>query len=236
VFINDPEASRNRKIASKRPSRSSASPSECDSSESFCPSSVPSSPLYSPHVTDSFSHLLPPSHLSSPLQSNPVLGFLGHSTSSESSSCSSRSSPQLDYFDARQDPATYHLTFDNLDMDGAGDLQGFFPGAADPFSHEAFSPCAPRVHTDLEFSSWYESNQGVASAYGAADPSLYSQQEFATGNTTLSSPSSPNMARQSFPTVSPVMTSTGTIGFEPTAEDLELYSTCALGFCLKVPD
>ncbi|KAJ3514347.1 hypothetical protein NLJ89_g2424 [Agrocybe chaxingu] len=107
VFINDPEASRNKRNASKRArslSTLSTSPSETEWSESstgydsFGPSSPSSTLSYASHGPDAYSH---PSYSSTQLL--PGNGYVSSASDCASSECSSRASPRLVYFDGRQD-------------------------------------------------------------------------------------------------------------------------------------
>jgi len=151
---------------------------------------------------------------------------------SSSSVCSSRSSPQLEYFDMRQDFAnTLSMDFDTLELDS--ELNNYFPSPLDPFMEEQFSPCLPRVQTEMDLSSWFEQ---PSSGYGSNEPSLYSpcqqqQPDFISGlaNLAPSSSSKSPFSRPQFSTISPVALnppqfgSASSAGADPTPEELNLY-------------
>ncbi|KDR83171.1 hypothetical protein GALMADRAFT_239005 [Galerina marginata CBS 339.88] len=244
IFINDPEASRNKKSAKKAPRTAlSIAPSEADFSESTTsldslgPSSPSSTFSFGSHGPDTLSYLISSSHLANQLLPGTSFGMHAVSSISESSSsaCSSRSSPRLDYFDPRKIPNSFNMSFDTLELDS--DLHDFFPNAVDPFMEDAFSPCLPRVQTETDLSGWFETNRSCA-GYGNGEPPSYSQshcqginQDFVTGTTNLTPASSGKspFSRQHFSTIHPASLNTTTplcpssASGNPTTEELNHY-------------
>ncbi|KAH9480832.1 Zinc finger protein klf1 [Psilocybe cubensis] len=183
VFINDPEASRNRKIAKKagKPAPSVVS-SEGDFSESTTsldslgPSSPSSTFSFGSHgQQDNLSYLVspPPTGQLLPGSSFGLQTSDCSSSACSSSACSSRSSPQLDYFDGRKLSNSFNMSFEALELE-ADYNNDYFPNTVDPFVEDGYSPCVPRVQTETDLSGWFETNR-TSAVYGNSDPSLYSQ-------------------------------------------------------------
>ncbi|CAA7262767.1 unnamed protein product [Cyclocybe aegerita] len=243
VFINDPEASRNKRNASKRArslSTLSTSPSETEWSESstgydsFGPSSPSSTLSYMTHGHDAYSHIVSPSYPSTQLL--PSTGYVSSASDCASSECSSRASPRLVYFDGRQDlSGSLGMELDTLDYNP--ELNDFFTNALDPFMEDQYAPCLPRTQSDMDLAGFFDSSQPSPTAYGNGDPLLYSQffpqstpdHDFASGPTNLSNTCSSKGAfsGRQFPTISPATQRTSAFGSSasenPTPEDLNMY-------------
>ncbi|KAF8962958.1 fungal-specific transcription factor domain-containing protein [Flammula alnicola] len=242
IFINDPEASRNRKIAKKVTHSSlSLSPSETEFSES--PTGLSSLGSSSPTSTFSVtsrgrgnhSNLASSSHPHNQLLAAPSFGLSGVSSPSDCSSsvCSSRSSPQLDFFDPHQLSNSLSVNFNTLGLDS--ELSDYFSNAIDPFPEDPFSPCLPRAQSEA---AWFETNRSCA-GYGSNEPNLYSQphcqtsdQDFFSGLTNLnripSSSGKTSFSRQHFSTFLPMGQSTAPLtpssaSRNPTTEELNHY-------------
>lgn len=218
VFINDPEASRNRKMAKKaaHSSVSTSAESEPPESPTSLNSLVPSSPAYPFPVPP---HGQEHSYLSSSSSSNQVLpssayGLAGISNPSDcsSSACSSQSSPRLDFLGQRPLPSTFHASFNTLGLDYG--LSDSFLHALDPLIENTFSPCLPRAHVEVDLSAgWFETTHHC-SAFGASEPNPYSHphcqtndQDFVNSLTNLTrnhaSSGKTSFSRQHFSTISP---------------------------------
>ncbi|KAF9046217.1 hypothetical protein BJ165DRAFT_1345120 [Panaeolus papilionaceus] len=228
IFINDPEASRNRKIAAKKAPRSSLSmsPSEGDYAESPTPmDSSPSSPLsFGSHVSESFSHIVSPVHIPNHLMSNTAYGLPGISNASDcSSGTSSRSSPRLDYFDHRHDmTSNFSTSFDNLELESP--LNNPFPTTLDPLLEDPFSSGVSRAPAENDMTAWFEHCAG----YGNQDPQAFPQHEqFVTGMTNLNPACSSKhpLSRLHFSTNSPIAGAPycSSASGNPTTEDLDMY-------------
>lgn len=239
VFINDPGASRHKKGLGRRRSPSSTSPCEAEGSECslMLDSSSPSSMIsHLSHDVDSM-----PSHLISPYHSNPqylskaAFGLSGVSSFSDGSSAgSSRSSPQLDSFDPRQNaPNAFSASFDTMELDS--DLSNLFPTTLDPYIEDPFkfSSCLPRIQSEPDVSPWSEFNQ-TCSAYGAGGPYDYShvnhEQSFVSGTTNLTTTSFSKAfySRQPFCSHSTINlnapnSASSAATTSPTAEELNQY-------------
>ncbi|PPQ68789.1 LOW QUALITY PROTEIN: hypothetical protein CVT25_008867 [Psilocybe cyanescens] len=244
VFINDPEASRNRKIAKKtgKPAPSVVS-SEGDFSESTTsldslgPSSPSSNFSFGSHGQDTLSYLVSP-HLTGQLLPGSSFGLPTSDCSSSacsSSACSSRSSPQLDYFEGRKLSNSFSMGYETLELES--EYNDFFPNPVDPFVEDGYSPCVPRVQTETDLSGWFETNRACA-VYGNSEPSLYSQShclptnmDFVNSAANLNPASSGKspFLRQQFSTI-PQANQTASSPFshssaqaDPTTEELNQY-------------
>lgn len=112
VFINDPEASRNKRNAKK--AQRSASPKSTSDDNTALSALGASSP---PPFSNPTSPLSTISTVTSPADLENPFPLLHHSSASISSG-SSNSSPRTDLFDARQDiPHTYDVDLDTLSLD-----------------------------------------------------------------------------------------------------------------------
>lgn len=182
IFINDPEASRNRKLGRMSAhSALSASPSESDLPES--PTNVdslgPSSPscIFSAgsHGGDDTSYLASPSQLNSQMLPDSSFNLPGLSRASENSSpeCSSPSSPRLDFFEShRHHSNPFSLSLDTLELDSE---LGNFTASLGPFVEGPFTPCLPRPQPEADLTTrWFETNQ-PCSGYGNREPARHSQ-------------------------------------------------------------
>ena len=237
VFINDPEASRNRKMAKKaaHPSHS-PSPNQADSPES--PSSLPSLGPSSPSATFSIPTQVPGDHShlgacrvqgQSHSGSSHSLASTSATSDCSSSVCSSDSSPRLEFF---EQPQPFTTGFNSLAP--GSDINDLFSNAVDPFSDDGFSPRLPRTHTEADLPAWFETTQ-LGSAYGINEPNLYNHlcppnsQHFVNTLTNLSrnsaSSGKSSFSRHHFSTIiqnTAPLTSSSASNI-PTPEDLNHY-------------
>ncbi|KAF9525895.1 fungal-specific transcription factor domain-containing protein [Crepidotus variabilis] len=243
VFINDPEASRNKKLASKRmprtPNSQSTSASDGDFSsetsggfDSLSSESAASPLSFGSHGADGYFHLISPTLSTSELHPPHGYGIAMHSNASDgsSSACSSRSSPRLEYFDPRQEfPNSPGMNFDISELDV--ELSSLLPTPFEQVPEEGYPSNPSRGHQEGDSSTW--ANQS-SSAYGNSNSSMYFQhhrqgdQNFASGFPDVS-PSSATFSTQQFSSIPPIAPARqfdeGSSGpGMPTTEDLNLYS------------
>lgn len=224
IFINDPEASRNKRNAAKKVAAAKAatdvSSPTSSSTQTMSPSPYPS--LFVP------TNSTPSPTLSLDGQLLPTLDLPGLSTSSSSSVASTRSSPRSDLFEPRGDFAqTFDVTtFDTLTLDNQ--LSRLFPSTSPQFENfgldQSMSSCSPTSAPMQDLSAWLDGGDNF-SRFGSGDIFSYPQgvriegQDFLPEYTPLSASvdSAMNSTRASFD-------SSGMAGpHEPTAEDLEHY-------------
>ncbi|KAF8660900.1 hypothetical protein AX16_001529 [Volvariella volvacea WC 439] len=131
IFINDPEASRNKRNAKK--AQRTTSPNSSSEGVSLPVLSATSHPSFS---------ISPASPLSSnSIATSPARLESGFSTLiSSASSSSSSSSPRTDFFETRND-VPYDLELDTLTLDTQLN-QIFSTSTFDPFLDQSFSPCS----------------------------------------------------------------------------------------------
>lgn len=180
VFINDPEASRNRKLAKNVVhTAQSLSPTETDSphSPTALPSLGPSSPCpafsITAHALGDQSHFVPP-QLSDQGHAGPSRGLQGTSKTSDCSSsvCSSHPSPRLEFFEQPQVSKAFNSNFSTLRLE-PDDIHDFIPnGVLDPLVDDSFSPSLPRTYTEADLPIWFETAHSGAE-YGNNEPNLY---------------------------------------------------------------
>ena len=242
IFINDPEASRNRKLGRK--SAHSASPSESDLPES--PTNIdslgPSSPSCTfsvgSHGGDDTSYLASPSQLNGQMLPGSSFNLPGLSRASENSSpeCSSPSSPRLNFFESHHHHSNpYTLSLDTLELDSE---LGNFTASIGPFVEGPFAPCLPCPQPEADLTTrWFETNQ-PCSAYGNGEPTRYSQphthsinQDFVStwANLGTSPSGKTSFSRQHFSKGFPVDQNGAThtpssVTGDPTSEELSNYS------------
>jgi len=129
---------------------------------------------------------------------------------------------------------TISMDFDTLELDA--ELNNYFPTALDPYMEEQFSPCLPRVQTEMDLTSWFDQ---TSSGYSNNEPSIYQQcqqqstnQDFISGLSNLSPTACSGkvpFSRPQFSSISPVALnptqfSGATSGTgDPTPEELNLY-------------
>jgi hypothetical protein len=171
IFINDPETSRNKRLASKKPLlyTAIAEPPVDENNTIFQSSSasLPYSTLY-PLSADSSSPtlLFNPSLSTTQLDTTSSgLGLLECSQSSSSSSCSSSPS---DLFDAPVSIASaFDLDFQALELDPQ--LQFFSKDAFDaPLIDDGISSCSPELGIHRDYERWIE-GRDTRSPYGNED-------------------------------------------------------------------
>ncbi|KJA20167.1 hypothetical protein HYPSUDRAFT_142671 [Hypholoma sublateritium FD-334 SS-4] len=178
VFINDPAASRNRKLAKKaaHPTHSS-SPNQADSPES--PTSLPSLGPSSPSSTFSIPTQVPDNHPhlgsyrvhgQSHSGSSHSLASTSATSDCSSSVCSSQSSPRLEFFEQPQSSNPFSTGFNSSIL--GSDNNDLFSNVAGPFLDDGFSPRLPPTHTEADLPTWFETTH-PGSAYGNNEPSLY---------------------------------------------------------------
>lgn len=239
MFINDPEASRNRKLAKKaaHPSHS-PSPNQADSPES--PTSLPSLGPSSPsstfsiptQVADDHSHLGSYRvHGQSHSGSSHSLASTSATSDCSSSVCSSQSSPRLEFFEQPQSSNSFSTGFNSLAL--GSDINDLFSNVVDPFL-DGFSPRLPRTHTEADLPTWFETTH-PGSAYGNNEPNLYNHlcpqndQNFVNSLTNLSrnstSSGKPSFSRHHFSTIlqSTAPLTSSSASRIPTPEDLRHY-------------
>ncbi|KAF9483553.1 hypothetical protein BDN70DRAFT_958975 [Pholiota conissans] len=243
VFINDPEASRNRRMA-KKVAHSSVSTSPAESVPPESPTSMsslgPSSPVDAFSVA---SHGSEHSYLSSSHSNTSVLPRPSYSLPSmsnpsdcSSSVCSSQSSPRLDFLEQRSLPNSFHGRFNTMGLDsGFGDM---YSNALNPPMENTFPSSVHRVHLETDLSSsWFETTHHSA-AYGGAEPNLYNHphcqtndQDFVNPFTNLTrhpaSSGKTSFSRQHFTTISPTQNAaslpSSSASRIPMAEELDHY-------------
>ncbi|KAG5652521.1 hypothetical protein H0H81_004752 [Sphagnurus paluster] len=247
IFINDPEASRNKKLASSKRklslSASSSAGSSTSSTPSLYPESLTNSPTEFPAPFSPFSSTTP----ITPHSILPAMPALSISPRSSSTS-SSHSSPRSEFFENQPDMlGTFDLNFDTYTLDTY--LNRFSNTTlAEPFFDQSLSSCsAPQLGSINDF-SWLESNEFYTSfgdeQFGFSQPYGYDEgfSNFAaltsTEAITDSSPrisahqtSLDSLANSFYNTSSVVITHQG-----PTSADLDQYlSLFFSAFCKQVP-
>ncbi|KAG6853956.1 hypothetical protein C0991_012102 [Blastosporella zonata] len=174
IFINDPETSRNKKLASSKRKLSLSASSSVGSVASS--SSSPSS-LFSESVAGSptdFASALSPFSPTTPISPDSLMSMVPPLSISpgSSSTSSSQSSPRSDFFDNQPDMSgTFNMSFDSYPLESY--LKGTFTG--EPLfgpSLSTSSSTLPTPVTDFDF-SWLEANEFIPS-YG--DPTLGDEQ------------------------------------------------------------
>jgi len=244
IFINDPQASRNRKLGKgSADSALSVSPSESDFAEAESPTNLDSFGRSSPSSTFSFasqggvgaSYPGSPSHLNSHMLPGSSFNLPGVLSASETTSpaSSSRSSPRLDFFEPHcQHSDSFSLSLDTLEADS--DRRNFFATSLGPVMEDPFTPCLPRPHHQVDLTPhWLETNQSC-STYGNGESTLYSQptnQDFVStlANLSMSSSGKAPFSRQLFPKSFPADQNATAITLAsatggPTSEELSNYS------------
>ena len=186
IYINDPGTSLHKKGLAKRRSRSlSSTPSEASEYslglENLGSSSSSSTISHISYDVDNIpQHLTPAYHPSPQLLSKPVFGLAASGISESnvsygSSTCSSRTSTQLDPVDSRYNSSNaFHSSFDTIQLDS--DNHNLFPNVPDPYIKHSFnfSSSVPWEQSEQDVSPWSESNP-TFSSYGTAGPQVYSQ-------------------------------------------------------------
>lgn len=250
VFINDPEASRNKKIA-KRASLSNAVPESLPRQlhtrdDSVTASSPASSFSISTHAHDDTPYYMPP----------PSAGFDGQYTSghtcggsalpafSDSSSVTSaRSSPREETFDHHHLPHSMTTGYTSPVM--APELDFFSSGTAsvdEPYSPPFTPPLSAQSHPEGDFSPRWSFDAGSQNcpAYGSAGPPVYFQpqpqctntmnrQEFASGPPNLSRHASvsskTSFPRHHFSDIAHSMKPQSVSLLDPSADELQHFCT-----------
>jgi hypothetical protein len=243
IFINDPEASRNRKLGRMSAhSALSVSPSESDLPESptnvdsLGPSSLSCTFSAGSHGGDDTSYLASPSQLNGQMLSESSFNLPGLSRASENSSpeCSLPSSPRLDFFESDHHHSNpFSLSLDTLELDSE---LGNLTASLGPFVESPFAPCLPRPPPEADLTTrWFETNQSF-SGYGNGEPTRHSQphthsinQDFVSAWTNLGTSSGKTpFSRQHFSKGYPVIqngaTQTPSVTGDPTSEELSNYS------------
>ncbi|KAG6887725.1 hypothetical protein C0995_013319 [Termitomyces sp. Mi166 len=133
IFINDPEVSRNKKLASESKRKLSLFAESSTSTGNAAPLSASTSSLYSESTTDSptdLSSAFPSFSPATSVSSDSPLSFappLSVSPESSSSSSSSQSSPRPGFLESQAEMATpFDMSFDALSLDPY--LQGTYAG------------------------------------------------------------------------------------------------------------
>jgi len=240
IFINDPEASRNKRNAAKKVAaakvRDEASlvfPLDQEMSSSPYPS------LFVP-INSTPSPMFPLDG-----QLSPALDLPGLSASPRSSVASTRSSPRSELLEHRGDFAQpFDVAFDTLTLDNQ--LSQIFPntlGSFDNLELDQSISSRPSQSILMQPISWLDGGDSF-SKLGSGDIYSYSQdigmegQDFLPGyvtskpSTSLSSP--PRISSEMSLSPAFVDSSTMTNPHEPTAEDLEHY--CMLIFLWMCED
>ncbi|KAL0961258.1 hypothetical protein HGRIS_006220 [Hohenbuehelia grisea] len=203
VFINDPETSRNKKLAAQKRAahraNASRSPQEKAGSIGAMTPGATSLPNLSPTPSQLFSGFPTPSHGSAalplpyPILSSSTSSFTGYdsspfSSSSGSSSASSSSSPRSEFFDNQQDILTnFDLGFDSLTLDSHLNRL-FSSNMFEPFLDQSFPSCSPQsshpvISGDFawpEDQDFYSSYTNIASDGFAFPDSIASEAHFTT--------------------------------------------------------
>ncbi|XP_006462909.1 hypothetical protein AGABI2DRAFT_224564 [Agaricus bisporus var. bisporus H97] len=173
VFINDPEASRNKRNAAKRAMQQAAAAKAAgDPTMSETPSSMSSKS--SPPYTSLLMHTPSPTlSLDSQLLSLAPFELPGLSTSSSSSIASSGSSPRSDLLEPRGDfaPSFQVSAFDTLSLDNQ--LNRLFPNSTSCFDNFGIqSSFSPPSGPFQELSTWLDGGEQLQK-YGDNDMISY---------------------------------------------------------------
>ncbi|KAJ3575737.1 hypothetical protein NP233_g905 [Leucocoprinus birnbaumii] len=233
VFINDPETSRNKRIAAKKAAAAKAV------AEASSPTSTSSQAMSSPPYPSLFvpTNSTPSPTLSLDGQLLPTLDLPGLSTSSSSSIASTRSSPRSDLFEPRGDFAQSFdvAAFDSLGLDSH--LGRLFPGTSSAFENfgldQSMSSSSPPSAPMQDLSAWLDGGDGF-SKFGPGDifsfpPSIRLEGQIFSSDYAPLPPSTPLRTPPSQPssTIDSSRASFDSSGMasprEPSPEDLEHY-------------
>ncbi|KAF8074127.1 fungal-specific transcription factor domain-containing protein [Lyophyllum atratum] len=246
IFINDPEASRNKKLASSKRklsvSASSSAGSVASSTPSVFPDSLTSSPMEFPSTFPCFTSSTP----ISPHSAMPSLVSPGSSSTS-----SSHSSPRSEFFENHPDMSgTFDMSFDTYAMDSY--LNQAFPNPLiDPFFDASIASCSPPQPGSINDFSWLQGNEFYPSfgeeQFSFIQPKGYDDQGFMTDFGTLMSnesnvDASPRIsAHQTSPldSISSSFYDASSVVINPqgpTSADLDHYLNLFFStFCTQVP-
>ncbi|KAG6907233.1 hypothetical protein DXG01_009808 [Tephrocybe rancida] len=155
VFINDPEASRNKKLASSKRKLSLSASSSAGSVASSSPSS-----LFSESVAGSptdFASAFSPFTPTTSTSPDPLMSMVPALSVSpgSSSTSSSQSSPRSDFFENQPDlSGTFDMTFDAYSLDSY--LKSSFTG--EPYFDSTLASCSPTQPAPITDFSWLDGN------------------------------------------------------------------------------
>ncbi|KAF5377902.1 hypothetical protein D9615_006798 [Tricholomella constricta] len=251
IFINDPETSRNKKLASSKRklslSASSSAGSVASSTPSIFPDSLTSSPSEFPSSFSPFASNTP----ISPHPALPMMPALSVSPGSSSTS-SSHSSPRSEFFESQPEMSgTFGMNFDAYALDSYLN-QAFTNSVIDPFFDISISSCSLPQPGPMNDFSWLEGNEfysnfGGDEQFTFPQPAGYDDQGFTADFGALTSTdsivgTSPRIsAHQTIP-----IDSLGSSFFDassvvvnpqgPTPADLDHYlSLFFSAFCTQIP-